>query len=30
MVNLSVRYFTWPRSLNIVVGDPADLRADRG
>ena len=29
MVNLSVRYFTWPRSLNIVVGDPADLRADR-
>ena len=30
MVNLSVRYFTWPRSLNIVVGDPADIRADRG
>jgi NADH:ubiquinone reductase (H+-translocating) len=29
MVNLSVRYFTWPRSLNIVVGDPADWRADR-
>jgi NADH:ubiquinone reductase (H+-translocating) len=29
MVNLSVRYFTWPRSLNIVVGDPADIRADR-
>ena len=29
MVNLSVRYFTWPRSLNIVVGDPAELRADR-
>jgi hypothetical protein len=24
-----VRYFTWPRSLNIVVGDPAELRADR-
>ena len=22
MINLSVRYFTWPRSLNIVVGDP--------
>jgi NADH dehydrogenase len=30
LINLSVRYFTWPRSLNIVVGDPADLRADRG
>jgi NADH:ubiquinone reductase (H+-translocating) len=29
MVNLSVRYFTWPRSLNIVVGDPADWQADR-
>jgi NADH dehydrogenase len=29
MLNLSVRYFTWPRSLNIVVGDPADWRADR-
>jgi NADH dehydrogenase len=24
LINLSVRYFTWPRSLNIVVGDPAD------
>jgi NADH dehydrogenase len=24
MINLSVRYFSWPRSLNIVVGDPAD------
>ena len=24
MINLSVRYFTWPRSLNIVVGDPVD------
>ncbi len=22
LINLSVRYFTWPRSLNIVVGDP--------
>ena len=21
LINLSVRYFTWPRSLNIVVGD---------
>ena len=21
LVNLSVRYFTWPRSLNIVIGD---------
>jgi NADH dehydrogenase len=29
MVNLSVRYFTWPRSLNIVVGDAADWQADR-
>ncbi|MGN6610370.1 MAG: NAD(P)/FAD-dependent oxidoreductase [Angustibacter sp.] len=24
LINLSVRYFSWPRSLNIVVGDPAD------
>lgn len=24
LINLSVRYFTWPRSLNIVVGDPPD------
>lgn len=24
LINLSVRYFSWPRSLNVVVGDPAD------
>ncbi len=24
LINLSVRYFTWPRSLNIVVGDPVE------
>ncbi|MGL5857509.1 MAG: NAD(P)/FAD-dependent oxidoreductase [Angustibacter sp.] len=24
LVNLSVRYLSWPRSLNVVVGDPAD------
>jgi NADH dehydrogenase len=24
LINLSVRYFSWPRSINIVVGDPAD------
>ena len=27
LINLSVRYFTWPRSLNIVVGDPVDTPA---
>ncbi len=24
LVNLSIRYFTWPRSLNMIVGDPSD------
>jgi NADH:ubiquinone reductase (H+-translocating) len=24
LINLSVRYFTWPRSLNMIVGDPTD------
>jgi NADH:ubiquinone reductase (H+-translocating) len=24
LINLSVRYFSWPRSLNMIVGDPAD------
>ncbi len=24
LINLSVRYFSWPKSLNVVVGDPAD------
>ncbi|MGL5828356.1 MAG: NAD(P)/FAD-dependent oxidoreductase [Angustibacter sp.] len=24
LVNLSIRYFTWPRSLNMIVGDPTD------
>ena len=25
LINLSVRYFSWPRSINIVVGDPVEV-----
>jgi NADH dehydrogenase len=30
LINLSVRYFTWPRSLNIVVGDPVETPSRPG